>query len=484
MHSKNTVYFTTKNQFETLFKLHYARARKKREKVAGSFMLEIMLIVVFAAAVLLCLVFTGSVLPALLFGFALFLVYGVAKGSSVFRMLKCAIVGTKSSLSIIVLLLFVGALTATWRASGTMAYMVDLVVRVCPVSLILLMIFLLCSFVSFLVGSAFATASTAGAICAIVAVNAGIPLLYAGGAVLAGAYFGDRCSAVSGSALLVAKLTSTNIKKNMREMVKTSAVPFALTCAFFLALGITCSPAGGFAQAPAYLSTCYVLGAIDILPAVAVLALALAGVPCFVVLGVGAALGGIIAVCVQGCSVYQVLHMCLFGYIAQASGATVLSGGGCVSILSAMAIIFVSSCYVGMFEQSGMLVNIEHAIKKVGEEFGSFLAVALASVFSSICACNQTLAIVLTHELCRKSVPDNNVLAGYLENTVVLLAACVPWSTAVAVPLAAIGAPAGSILFALFLYLVPLYNMAVSLVKAHSHSRRAYRKSRMAATRR
>ena len=450
-------------------------------------MLEILLIVVFAAAVLLCLVFTGSVLPALLFGFALFLVYGVAKGSSVFCMLKCAIVGTKSSLSIIVLLLFVGALTATWRASATMAYMVDLVVRVCPVSLILLMAFLLCSFVSFLVGSAFATASTAGAICAIVAVNAGIPLLYAGGAILAGSYFGDRCSAVSGSALLVAKLTSTNIKKNMLEMAKTSLVPFTLTCAFFLALGISCSPVGDFAQAPAYLGTYYVLNAIDILPAVAVLLLALAGVPCFVVLGVGAALGGAVAVCVQGCGVPQVLEACLFGYVAQASDATVLSGGGCVGMLSAMAIIFVSSCYVGMFEESGMLLSIEHAIKKVGEGFGSFLAVALASVFSSICACNQTLAIVLTHELCKKSVPDNNVLAGHLENTVVLLAACVPWSTAVAVPLAAIGAPAGSILFALFLYLVPLYNMGVSLVKARAHSRRArraYRKSHMAATRR
>ena len=434
-------------------------------------MIEITLIVIFTASILVCLFLTGSVLPALIFGFALFLAYGVVKGSSASRMFKYAIGGVKSSVGVLVLLLLVGMLTATWRASATMAYMVDVVVSVCPVPLIILGTFLLCSLVSFLVGSAFATAATVGAICVVVANSSGASSIYVGGAVIAGAYFGDRCSAVSGSALLVASLTSTKVKTNMTEMVKTSIVPFALTCAFFLALGIVFSHTSGFAQTPEYLSTCYTLSVIDILPAIAVLILALAGLPCFAVLAIGALLGGIVAVCVQGCGVSEILYACIFGYVAPDGCAAALSGGGCVSMFSAMAIIFISSCYAGMFEESGMLANIEHVIEKVGEGAGPFFATLLASVFSSICACNQTLAIILTHQLCKKSVPDGALLASHMENTVVLLAACVPWSTAVAVPLAAIGAPASCIFFAAYLYLVPLWNAGVALVEKHSRKK-------------
>jgi Na+:H+ antiporter, NhaC family len=446
-------------------------------------MIEITLIVIFTASVLVCLFLTGSVLPALIFGFALFLTYGVVKGSSVLRMFKCAIGGVRSSAGVLLILLLVGMLTATWRASATMAYMVDVVVRVCPVPLIILGTFLLCSLVSFLVGSAFATAATVGAICVVVANSAGVSSLYVGGAVIAGAYFGDRCSAVSGSALLVASLTYTKVKENMRTMVKTSLVPFVATCIFFFAFGLAFAHTSGFAQTPEYLSTCYTLSVIDILPAVAVLVLALVGLPCFAVLAIGALLGGIIAVCVQGCGVPEILYACVFGYVAPGGCAAALSGGGCASMLSAMAIIFISSCYAGMFEESGMLTNIEHVIEKVGEGSGPFFATLLASVFSSICACNQTLAIILTHQLCKKSVPDGELLASHMENTVVLLAACVPWSTAVAVPLAAIETPASCIFFAVYLYLVPLWNAGVAVAEKRNSKKLTSAPAKKATTR-
>jgi Na+:H+ antiporter, NhaC family len=143
-------------------------------------MLEIVLIAVFSASIFVCLCVADTVLPALLFGFVLFFAYGLAKGKSCVEMLISALSGVKSSAGVLVVLVLVGALTATWRASGTMAYMAEQVVRICPAPLILLMTFLLCSLVSFLIGSAFATAATVGTICVIVATSADVSVVLAG----------------------------------------------------------------------------------------------------------------------------------------------------------------------------------------------------------------------------------------------------------------------------------------------------------------
>ena len=78
---------------------------------------------------------------------------------------------------------------------------------------------------------------------------------------------------------------------------------------------------------------------------------------------------------------------------------------------------------------------------------------------TSIISCNQTLAIMLTHQLCRDTEPDRQQLALYIEDTAIVLAALVPWSIACAVPLDSIGAPASSLLAASFLYMLPLWSM-------------------------
>lgn len=427
-------------------------------------MVELVLVVLFAAGMLACLFLTGTVIPALLAGFVLFLVYGVAKGRGLSRMLSAAVSGVRPALGVLVILLLVGMLTATWRASGTMAFMAQQVVGACSAPLVLLASFLLCCAVSFLVGSAFGTAATVGAICIVAADAAQIPVLFSGGAVLSGAYFGDRCSPVSGSALLVASLTKTKAAKNMKAMFKTSLVPLFATCAIFGAIGWVYAADAGAVVPPAYLASSYHLSLATIVPALVVLMCALCGMKSYLVLAIGTVLGGVVAVLVQGCSPADVLLACAFGYAPAIGDAQLLAGGGICSMLAAMAIITVSSSYAGMFEESGFLKGAQAALEKVASRFGSFAAVASASVFAGAIACNQTLGIVLTHQLCKASVPNGDELAVHMESAIVLMAALVPWSTAAAVPLAAIGAPELCILTSFYVYLVPLWNAVVAAV--------------------
>ena len=97
---------------------------------------------------------------------------------------------------------------------------------------------------SVLTGTSFGTAATMGVICAAIGSSLGLNQLLVGGAVLSGVYFGDRCSPVSTSALLVSELTKTDVFHNIRSMVRSALIPFLLACGVYGLLGFLSHPEG------------------------------------------------------------------------------------------------------------------------------------------------------------------------------------------------------------------------------------------------
>ena len=87
------------------------------------------------------------------------------------------------------------------------------------------------------------------------------------------------------------------------------------------------------------------------------------------------------------------------------------------------------------------------------------------SAATSLVSCNQTLATMLTHQLCQSEVQEKERMAVFLENTAVVMAPLVPWSVAGAVPLSSVGAPTKAILAACYLYLLPLWAYAATLFR-------------------
>ena len=201
-------------------------------------MTELTVLAVFAAALILCIVLDLSVLTALVFGFFLFLGYGLYRKHSLREMLSMAFSGIKTVKNILITFLLIGIITAVWRAGGTIPCIVYHAAGFCDPRAMVLITFLLCGMISCLTGTAFGTAATMGVICVTMAGSMGIPILLTGGAVLAGSFFGDRCSPMSTSALLVSTLTKTDLFRNIRGMVKTSLVPFFLSCVIFALMGL------------------------------------------------------------------------------------------------------------------------------------------------------------------------------------------------------------------------------------------------------
>ena len=127
----------------------------------------------FAVTLLACSLLGVSTVWPLLGGAVLFFGYGVAQGHSWLDMARGALSSVHTVGKILVTFLFIGVLTAMWRASGTIVFIVDITSGMCSGPVILLVTFLLCCLMSFLTGTSFGTAVTMGTICAFIATNAG-----------------------------------------------------------------------------------------------------------------------------------------------------------------------------------------------------------------------------------------------------------------------------------------------------------------------
>lgn len=427
-------------------------------------MVELAVLGVFAAALLLCVAADLSILYALVLGYGLFFAYGLWKTRSVVQVLRLSLAGIGTVKTILVTFLLIGAITAVWRAGGTIPFLVYYATKVCVPQVMVLLTFLLCCLLSALTGTAFGTAATVGVICMTMANGMGIPPVYTGGAVLAGSYFGDRCSPMSTSALLVSELTGTNLFRNISVMIRTSLLPFFLSCGLYLLLGAGCSAGQGAADIRAVFAQGFDLTPLTAVPAAAMVLLSLFRINVKITMAVSMAAGAASALWTQHAAPGALLHMVLFGYHADSPDlAALLDGGGVLSMARVLAIVCLSACYAGIFNGTGFLDGIKGRIGALARRITPFGAVLATAVLSGMVACNQTLTIMLSHQLCQDTAESREAMASYLENTAVVVSPLIPWSIACTVTLGTVDAPAASILAASYLYLLPLWNLIQSL---------------------
>ena len=118
-----------------------------------------------------------------------------------------------------------------------------------------------------------------------------------------------------------------------------------------------------------------------------------------------------------------------------------LSGGGITSMVRVASIVCLSASFGGIFKGTGLLKGIESLFQHLEKKVGTYLSIILAALFTGMVSCNQTLSIVLTHQLCSSFVQDREQLALDLENTAVVISPLIPWSIACATILDTTGRP-------------------------------------------
>lgn len=428
--------------------------------------MELLVLSLFCAGLLGCILLDLSILYALGAGLILFLLYGKSKGFSWAELVKMALSGVKTVKNILMTFVLIGMLTALWRDAGTIPVIVCYATRLIRPSIFLMMAFLLNCMVSFLTGTAFGTAATMGVISTSMGAAMGVNPVLLGGAVLGGAYFGDRCSPVSTSALLVSELTGTSIFGNMKNMVPTAVVPFVASCAIYLSAGLLSGHAGQVPDLSDLFAREFVLSWVALLPALVILVLSLFRVKVKIAMAVSILTALPISLLVQHTGAEQLPRLLVLGFrAADAEVAAMADGGGIISMVRVGAIVCLASSYSGIFKNTGLLDGAKQVVQALAKRFDPFTATLCTSVLANMIACNQTLGIMLTHQLCRDIQDDPQALALDLEDSAVVIAPLIPWSIAGAVSLSAAGAPMAGMAAACYLYLLPLWRLLLSLVR-------------------
>ena len=429
---------------------------------------SIIVILLFSLSLIVCLLLKYSVVYALIIGYLIFISYGFMKGHNLIVLIKKSFEGVLTVKNILLVFIFIGMITALWRASGTIAFIVYMGSKLISPSILILLTFLLCSILSVLIGTSLGTAATIGVICFSIGKAMGINPYYVGGAVLSGIYFGDRCSPMSTSALLIAELTKTNLYTNIKLMIKTSIIPFVMTCLFYLFLGFNSTVSNISVNVTEIFKQNYNLNIIVIIPAILIIILSILKINVKKTMLVSIVISFIIAMFIQRDSIVALINYCIFGYHHPNERLNLMmKGGGILSMVNVGLIVGISSSYSGIFKETKMLVSLKKYLKDFSKKTSNYFVIFLSSIISGAIACNQSLGIILTNELSEELV-DKQERAIILENTVILLTGLIPWNTAMVVPLKTLDVGVMSGLFAFYLYFLPLWNLFLGVMKEKS----------------
>ena len=423
---------------------------------------------VFTAAIAGCISAGIPLCVALFFGLTAFFCVGIHRGFSARALCKMIYRSRRTTLIVCQVLFFIGCLTALWRASGTIAFFVYYGIQLITPHWFLLIAFLLSAGLSYALGSSFGTVGTVGVMLITLARSGNVDLWITAGAILSGAYVGERCAPTSSAALLISAVTGVEHNQFLKRAFREGIMPFILTAGIFAVLSWQYPIHNIDADVLVALKNGFYMGWPVVLPALLLLLLPWFHVRIVYVIMASGGVAFLLAVGMQQQTVLTALQACVLGYEATVPALkTIFSGGGIVSMLNVMGIILLSNGCVSIFQGTDMLVPIQSYLTPMIERWGFFPSVVMLSFFLSGVFCNQSIGITLSTQLTADIYTTHNLtredLAADLSNSIVTIAGLVPWSVACAVPLSVLHIDSGAVLYSVWLYLVPLYQLFVQV---------------------
>ena len=428
--------------------------------------LESAVLFAFGAVLLGSLLLHVKIIFALLVGLCLFVGYALFRRYAPGRVLSMCWQGIKATRGLLLLFILIGALTAFWRAGGTVPVVVCYASDLIHPQSFILATFLLNAALSLLTGSALGTAATVGVVCATMAQAMDISPVWAGGAILAGSYFGNRLSPISTMSLLTASITGTDIYDNIRNMVKTTWFPLLLSCAVYLAFGFLGMdwPEKEPLDIRGIFSQEFTLSPWGVLPALLMIVLSALRVRSSRVLLGSTVCALAVALLVEQRSVLSLAESLVYGYRSPVPElGKMIDGGGLLSMLNVFLIVTIAGCFGGISKGTPLLSPLKKCIQILERNTNSFVATLAASAVVACVCCSQTLTIILTDQLTASGNSPRERRALDLYDSAVTVIALVPWSVATTIVLVAAQAPASSVFCACFLYLLPLCRLVTSL---------------------
>jgi NhaC family Na+:H+ antiporter len=374
--------------------------------------------------------------------------------------------GISLAIGAMLILLAVGALIGAWMLSGTVPTLIHYGLKVLSPSLFYAASCLICALVATAIGSSWTTAGTVGVALIGIAMAQGLSPEITAGAIISGAYFGDKMSPLSDTTNLASAVVGTELFTHIRHMTWTTGPSFAIALLLFTGLGILATPATDVARLAATsdtLASRFDLSPLTLLPVALLIWLAMRRVPALPTILAGAALGAVLAALIQpdralelaaspdlprGLALIKGVWISLFaGYSSNTGDPAVdalLSRGGMLSFLNTIFLILTALSFGAVMEHTGLLERMITGVLRAVRGTGSLIASVVGTTFlSNVVTADQYMSIVIPGRMFREEFRRRRLKARNLSRTVedagTLTSSLVPWNSGGAYMAATLG---------------------------------------------
>lgn len=274
----------------------------------------------------------------------------------------------------ILILLAVGTLVGVWMLSGTVPVMIYYGMKVLTPGLFLPIVCILCTLIACLAGTSWGTLATVGVACMGVAQGLGVPMEAAAGAICVGAFFGDKISPLSDSPVITSTVTGVPLIEGIMHSLRSTGLAYIISLIFFTVYGMKYT--GGTVGGEIYediLSTVaanFNLNPILLLPVIVVIVLVVMQKPTIPTFVAGIAVGGVVAMVMQGADLTTLLSTMYSGYAGNSGSAVVdsmLNRGGLSSMNSTILLLLAAALFGGPLRTAGVVDVLLDYVKKLAK---------------------------------------------------------------------------------------------------------------------
>ncbi|MDX9928332.1 MAG: Na+/H+ antiporter NhaC [Bacteroidales bacterium] len=360
-----------------------------------------------------------------------------------------------SAMPSILILFLIGSLAGTWMISGVVPMLIYYGLQILNPKIFLFATVVICSVVSLATGSSWSTVATIGVALLGIGVTLGIKEGIVAGAIISGAYFGDKMSPLSDTTNLAPAMAGTDLFTHIRYMVLTTAPTMTITLIIFLVIGFSYNFGGTPANVENVLTsireTFYISPVLLLVPALLIFVIAMK-VPPLPSLIFGTLAGAVCAIIFQPHIVSEIVASngsffkntyigvmkAMFGAVSVTTDNDtvneLLTTGGMAGMLNTIWLIISAMVFGGIMEAAGMLAKITQYIMKMVHNAGSLVGSTVATcLFFNVTASDQYLSIVVPGRMFSKMYRDMGfkpeLLSRSLEDSGTVTSVLIPWNT-------------------------------------------------------
>ena len=387
--------------------------------------------------------------------------------------------GIQKVIPSLIILIVIGILIGIWLDAGVVPTMIYYGLKVLKPSIFYVATVIICSITSVATGSSWGTVGTMGVALMGIALGLDMSLPITAGAIVSGAYFGDKMSPLSDTTNLAPAMAGCDVMTGIRFMILPTSISYVITLAIFFVLGLGNVKTGADMSSVKAISDSLVanfnITPVHFLPVIIVLVAVALKVPAVPGITLGIISGAIIGMVTQkDCTFASLLSCGMNGYDCETGFETLdklLTTGGLMNMMYSCSMAIIAMIFGGIMEETGQLQAVANFItRKIKKPAGLVTATMASSVVANVVMADQYISLIVPGRMYASKYKDMKVhpvcLANAIASSGAVTSVLVPWNTCGLYVSSILGIGVMKYLpYAFFNYLTPLVVLVLAYLK-------------------